>query len=141
MIVLKARQLGVSTYVAARLYHTTINSPGLRTIIIGHERRASRNLFAMVKRFHDNLPDDLRPSYGYVECRRTGFRQDRQRLSGLCSHALKAPADRLPRKLLHCSETAFWPDLPKRSWPHLLQTVPDARRHGNHFGKHGIRLQ
>jgi hypothetical protein len=30
IIVLKARQLGVSTYVAARLYHKTINSPGLR---------------------------------------------------------------------------------------------------------------
>jgi len=45
VIVLKARQLGVSTYVAARLYHKTINSPGLRTIIIGHEKRASSNLF------------------------------------------------------------------------------------------------
>src|SRR5688572_2672121 len=35
VIVLKARQLGVSTYVAARLYHRTINHPGLRTIIVG----------------------------------------------------------------------------------------------------------
>ena len=60
----KARQLGVSTYVAARLYNKTINSPGLRTIIIGHERAASRNLFSLVKRFHDNLPDDLRPHTG-----------------------------------------------------------------------------
>src|SRR5215470_9789989 len=32
VIVLKARQLGVSTYVAARLYSKTINSPGLRTL-------------------------------------------------------------------------------------------------------------
>src|SRR4051794_17046683 len=38
VIILKARQLGVSTYVAARFYHKTINNPGLRTIIIGHER-------------------------------------------------------------------------------------------------------
>src|SRR6516225_12203396 len=64
VIVLKARQLGVSTYVAARFYHRTINSPGLRTIILGHERRASSNLFGIVKRFHENLPDDLRPSVG-----------------------------------------------------------------------------
>ena len=28
VVILKARQLGVSTYVAARLYHRTINSPG-----------------------------------------------------------------------------------------------------------------
>jgi len=44
VVILKARQLGVSTYIAARLYQRTINNPGLRTIIIGHERRASSNL-------------------------------------------------------------------------------------------------
>jgi hypothetical protein len=38
-IVPKARQLGVSTYVAARFYRATTASPGLKTIIIGHERR------------------------------------------------------------------------------------------------------
>ena len=58
---MKARQLGVSTYVAARLFHHTVHSPGIRTIIVGHERRASSNLFQMVKRFHENLPEDLRP--------------------------------------------------------------------------------
>src|SRR5665811_48702 len=45
VVVLKARQLGVSTYIAARKFHRTINNPGLRTIIIGHEKRASTNLF------------------------------------------------------------------------------------------------
>src|SRR5262245_42283966 len=64
VVVLKARRLGVSTYVAARLYHTTINNPGLRTIIIGHERRASSNLFDLVRRFHDHMPQDQRPSTG-----------------------------------------------------------------------------
>ena len=63
-IVLKARQLGVSTYVAARFYRATTASPGLKTIIIGHERRASSNLFQIVKRLHDGLPNDLRPSVG-----------------------------------------------------------------------------
>ena len=62
VIVLKARQLGVSTYVAARLYQRTIYNPGVRTIIIGHERRASSNLFQIVKRFHEHSPEDARPS-------------------------------------------------------------------------------
>ena len=62
-IVLKARrQLGVSTYTAARLYHRTIHNPGLRTIIIAHDRAASRNLYAIVKRFHDHMPEELKPS-------------------------------------------------------------------------------
>ena len=42
VIVLKARQLGISTYVAARYYKQTTSKPGLRTIIIGHERVASK---------------------------------------------------------------------------------------------------
>jgi hypothetical protein len=63
-IVLKARQMGVSTLIAARLYRQTISGEGLRTFIIGHEKRASSNLYQLVKRFHDNLPDDVRPSVG-----------------------------------------------------------------------------
>ena len=61
-IVLKARQLGVSTYVAARFFHWTVNNSGLRTIILGHERRASSNLFQIVKRYYDHLPENTRPS-------------------------------------------------------------------------------
>jgi hypothetical protein len=63
-IILKARQLGISSYTAARFYHRTIHSPGLRTIILGHERRASSNLFQIVKRFHDLAPDEIWPSVG-----------------------------------------------------------------------------
>ena len=63
-IVLKARQMGISTYVAARYFRRTIASPGLRTAIIGHERVASKNLFQLVKRFYDHLPEDQKPSVG-----------------------------------------------------------------------------
>jgi hypothetical protein len=64
VIILKARQLGVATYIAARLFHRTIHNPGLRTIIVGHEKRASSNLFEIVKRFYEHLPADIRPSIG-----------------------------------------------------------------------------
>jgi hypothetical protein len=64
VIVLKARQLGVSTYVAAGFSHKTISNAGLRTIIIGHEKRASTNLFQLVKRFHEHMRDDYRRSIG-----------------------------------------------------------------------------
>jgi hypothetical protein len=49
VIILKARQLGVSTYVAARLFHRTIFNPGLRRIIVGHERRASSDARALTQ--------------------------------------------------------------------------------------------
>jgi hypothetical protein len=123
VIVLKARQLGVSTYVAARLYHKTISSPGLRTIIVGHERAASRNLFDIVRRFHDHMPEDLRPSIGVSNAQELIF--DKLDSGYLVSVATTEGAGRsATAQALHASETAFWPDLPVQMAA-LLQTVPD----------------
>jgi hypothetical protein len=123
VIVLKARQLGVSTYVAARLYHKTISSPGLRTIIVGHERAASRNLFDIVRRFHDHMPEDLRPSIGTSNAQELIF--DKLDSGYLVSVATTEGAGRsATAQALHASETAFWPDLPVQMAA-LLQTVPD----------------
>ena len=123
VVVLKARQLGMSTYVAARLYHRTINNPGLRTIIIGHERRASSNLFDIVKRFHANMPDDLRPSIGVSNREELIF--DRIDWGYLVSVASGEGTGRsATAQLLHASEAAFWDDLPLQM-ASLMQTVPD----------------
>jgi hypothetical protein len=123
-IILKARQLGVSTYVAARFYRATTASPGLKTIIIGHERRASSNLFQIVKRLHDGLPDDLRPSVGTSNAEELSF--DRLDSGYLVSVATAEGAGRsATAQFLHASEAAFWPDLPVQM-ASLLQTVPDV---------------
>lgn len=123
VIVLKARQLGVSTYVASRLYHKTINSPGLRTIIIGHEKRASTNLFQLVKRFHDHLPDDLRPSIGTSNAEELLF--DKLDSGYIVTVATTEGAGRsATAQCLHASEVAFWPDLDAQMTS-VLQTVPD----------------
>src|SRR5262245_48201026 len=64
IVVLKARQEGVSTYVAGRYYHKTIRIPGYLTAIVAHEKPAVRNLFGLVKRMHDHMPDEMRPVTG-----------------------------------------------------------------------------
>jgi hypothetical protein len=124
VIVLKARQLGVSTYTAARFYHRTVNSPGLRCIIIGHERRASSNLFEIVKRFHEHMPDDIKSSTGTSNAEELLF----DRLDGgyVVSVAAGEGAGRsATAQLLHASESAFWADLPLQM-ASLMQTVPDV---------------
>jgi len=122
-IVLKARQLGISTYVAARFYHRTISNPGLRTIIIGHERSASKNLFQLVKRFHENLPPDLKPSTGVSNADELIFDKiDSGYLVAIATH--EGAGRSATAQLLHCSEVAFWPDLPIQMAA-LMQTVPD----------------
>jgi hypothetical protein len=138
-IVLKARQMGISTYVSARYFRQTIANPGLRCAILGHERAASRNLFGLVKRFYDHLPDDQKPSLGtsnaeelIFDCIDSGY---------LVSVAtLEGSGRSSTAQLLHASEAAFWASL-QEQLAALMQTVPDidgseiiVETTGNQFG-------
>ena len=138
-IVLKARQMGISSYVSARYFRRTIASPGLRTAIIGHERAASRNLFGLVKRFYDHLPDDQKPSLGTSNQDELIF--DSVDSGYLVSVAtLEGSGRSSTAQLLHASEAAFW-DLLQEQLAALWQTVPDidgseiiVETTGNQFG-------
>jgi hypothetical protein len=46
---------------AEKYYKRTVGNEGLRTIIVGHEKRALTNLFQLGKRF-EHMPEDMRPS-------------------------------------------------------------------------------
>ena len=70
-LVLKGRQLGCSTYVAARFYHRAVHSEGQKVFILTHSDQATQNLFEIVDRFHQHLPleiqaDATAPSYSYT---------------------------------------------------------------------------
>jgi hypothetical protein len=139
VVVLKARQMGISTYVAARYYKTTTSNPGLRCSIVAHERAASRNLFNLVKRYHDNVPADIRQSTGTSNAEELVF--DRIDSGYLVSVATQEGAGRSSTaQLLHASEAAFWVNL-QEQLAALLQTVPDGagseviiESTGNQFG-------
>ena len=139
IVVLKARQEGVSTYVAGRYYHKTIRSPGFLTAIVAHEKPASRNLFTLVKRFHDHMPDELRPATGASNAEELKFSNID---SGyLVSVATEDGAGRSSTaQALHASEAAFWVNL-REQLAALMETVPDlpdteiiVETTGNQFG-------
>jgi hypothetical protein len=44
-IVLKARQLGITTHVAAKFFLETINKPGTLTVQVAHDQRAAEAIF------------------------------------------------------------------------------------------------
>ena len=123
IIVLKARQLGCSTYTAARLYHKTINNPGLRTFILGHEKRASSNLFQIVHRFHSLMPPELRPVIGTSNAEELIFSNlDSGYIVSVASS--EGTGRSATAQMLHASEVAFWNDLDVQM-ASLMQTVPD----------------
>lgn len=58
-IVLKARQLGITSYIAARMFVQTISRKGTLTMLVAHDREAAEEIFRIVHRFWDNLPEYL----------------------------------------------------------------------------------
>jgi hypothetical protein len=138
-IVLKARQMGISTYVAARYYKRTTSNPGVRTQIIGHEKPASRNLFNLVKRFHDNVPPGHRQSVGTSNAEELVF--DAIDSGYMVSVAtLEGSGRSSTAQMLHASEAAFWNSL-QEQLAALVQTIPDLdgteiilETTGNQFG-------
>lgn len=59
-IVLKARQVGMTTYIAGRLFVQTISHKGMLTMLVAHNREAAEEIFRIVHRFWNNLEDELR---------------------------------------------------------------------------------
>lgn len=109
-IVLKARQMGVSTWIAARFFLSTAYTPGTVTMQVAHTQEAAETLFGIVHRFYRLLPDHLREELGPVRAnvRQLVFtRVDSE-------YRVETAGDRnagrgLSIGNLHCSEVARWP--------------------------------
>ena len=61
-IVLKARQMGLSTWAAGRFLLRALLVPNLVTVHVAHTREAATGLFRVVQRMWENLPEPLRES-------------------------------------------------------------------------------
>lgn len=59
-LVLKARQMGISTWVAGRFFLKTVTRPGTLTVQVAHNREAAQQIFTIVHRFYEHLPYGLK---------------------------------------------------------------------------------
>jgi len=113
-IVLKARQLGLTTWAAARFFLKTITRPGTLTLEVAHTQEAAEEIFRIVHRFLDWLPEELRS--GPLRTSRANARQivfqeiDAQ--YRVVSAGEKNAGRGLTVQNLHCSELARWPGNP-----------------------------
>lgn len=110
-IVLKARQMGVTTWVAARFFLKTITARGVMTVQVAHTQQAAESIFRMVQRFWECMPEKLRKG----PLRRSRANSGQMRFSELDSEfrVLSAGDEGAGRGLtiqnLHLSEVARWP--------------------------------
>ena len=72
-IVLKARQMGLTTWAASRFFLKTITQPGTLTLEVAHTQESAEEIFSIVHRFLDLLPESLRE--GPLQTSRANVRQ------------------------------------------------------------------
>lgn len=122
-IVLKGRQQGCSTYVEGREYWRTTHRKGYRTFILTHDAEATDNLFAMVERYHENCPSQLRPEVGKSNSKTLSFALlDSDYKVGTAGN--KAVGRSSTVQNFHGSEVAFWPNAGEHV-KGVMQAVPE----------------
>jgi Terminase RNaseH-like domain len=125
-IVLKARQLGITTYVAGRFFINTITREGTLSVQVAHDQRSAEEIFRIVHRLLENLPAELRNDA--LMTSRANVRQiifPKLDSEYRVETAADPNAGRgLTIHNLHCSEVARWPRDVAETLASLRAAVP-----------------
>lgn len=129
-IILKSRQMGISTEIESILFADTVLEENVDTGIITHVTTATSNLYKMSKLMYDCLPENFKPSKQTDNVNELYF--NNKYGTGLNSRirCMTAGSPGVGRsstyKNLHISELAFWPGNKETQLTGLLQTVPNT---------------
>lgn len=130
IIILKARQMGISTCVEAILNTNTMLNFNMKTGIITHQSSATANLFKMSKIMYQSLPNKIKPQVlkdnqnelVFNNTDNTGLNSELKCMTAGSSGVGRSDT----YKQLHLSEYAFWPGDKKATLNGLLQAVPNT---------------
>lgn len=124
VLLLKARQLGMSTLVEGRFFWRVTNRSGVKAFILTHHADATSNLFTMAKRFHELADPHIVPEVGASSSRELIFPSiDSGYKVGTAGTEGIGRSETL--QYFHGSEVAFWPQAEMHA-AGALQAVPDA---------------
>lgn len=124
IIVLKARQLGISTITEAMLFVMCFIIDNYRSMVIAHEIPASQNLLKMTNRYWDTYPFKQLYSTKYAGKNHLEWVQTGSSMQ-VATAGNKGVGRSATIHGVHASEVAFWPD-PKEAFVGLRQTIPEA---------------
>jgi len=134
-IILKARQMGMSTLIQGLIFHNTITNQYKNSMIVSYEDKSTQNLFGMSKLFYDEIPAPIKPMLRHSNERALSFENpdnnERGKNPGLRSKLTVATAGstNVGRSStihnLHVSEVAFF-EKGQDTMLGLLQAVPDT---------------
>jgi len=127
IIVLKARQQGLSTAIGGYLYFSVSQQKARKAMVVTHHADSTRALFDMTKRYHENCPLALKPSTKYSSRRELSFDLlDSSYVVATAGGESIARGETISH--MHASELAFWPVAnAKENWNGLIQAVPNTQ--------------
>ena len=124
-LVLKARQLGITTYVAARFFLNCITRPGTLCVQVAHNPQSAEEIFRIVHRLLANLPDHVHKgalTTSHANVRQIVFPHMDS------SYRVETASENAGRGLtihnLHCSEVSRWPGDAAATLAALRAAVP-----------------
>ena len=121
-VLLKARQQGFSTLIAALFFIDTVNNPNTKTVQVAHDEETTILMFEVVTRFYEHLPEHKKPPLARQNEGLLRFAHN-----GSSYFVGWAGSKNFGRSQtinnLHGSEVAFWPDGEKLA-SGLMQAVP-----------------
>jgi hypothetical protein len=122
-IILKARQEGVSTYVAARFLRRLHLWPATSAMVVADSLERAGVLYDIYARYYDHLPSELAPTRKSVGRRKhLAFAHDSDISVRPASDTEAGRAQTI--HLLHASELAYWGNTGYEAWVSLMQAVP-----------------
>lgn len=107
-IVIKGRQMGISTYTEARFYHRLWGTEKqLTAFILTHQEKSTNALFNLTKGFHSNSDKVYQPQLDLSNAKQLVFNHNK------CSYELATAGSTevgrgITINLFHGSEVAFW---------------------------------
>jgi hypothetical protein len=110
-IVLKARQMGLTTWIAGRFFLRTITTPGTLTLLVAHTRESTESIFRAVQRMWEELDEEFRKGVLARSRANVGqmvFKQIDSEFR-VASASDCNPGRGLSLQNLHCTEVSRWP--------------------------------
>jgi hypothetical protein len=106
-IILKARQMGLSTYTCGRVFWKSYLNPNNTSVVMAHDGATSDALFAMSRNVIDNMSPDMKPVFKRSNAKEIMFEHNNSGYKLFTAGVAEAGRGQTPT-IAHLSEVAFW---------------------------------
>ena len=127
VIILKARQMGLSTMVGGWLYWWLSQRKAQRGLVVTHHADSTRALFDMTRRYHENCPEPIKPNTKYSSRRELNFNiLDSSYVVATAGGESVARGETIT--CAHLSELAFWSaSTVDENFNAIMQAIPNNK--------------